>query len=158
MKKAFKVWLAKVGFLLALFLLLAFFVLAMVVLSSLKGHAAHSLTELRDKEIPIEKVCPVPDPNQPEKVIAAGYDIQLRVYWRVLDTNLDNKPDMFVEYDIYKVEPDRSIKSRPFPTRYFLDTDGDGYYDKFYHDVKGDGRCEDIVPFQPAEQDPKLPL
>lgn len=131
----------------------------LVTMCTLPAHASHSLSELRaEATTPPAKPCAIPDPQQPDKIVASGYDLVLGVLWRVLDLDGDKRGDYFVEYDIIQVHKGPDIKVRPFPTRYFLDTDGDGYYDKFYHDVKGDGRCDEIVPFQPAEQDPKLPL
>ena len=101
--------------------------------------------------------CPLPD-AKPQQIIAAGYDVQLRIVWYLYSTKGTQQPDYFAEYEITKVTIDDQgplITKRPFPTRHFVDTDGDGYFDKFYYDAMGNGKCEDIREFQPSTKEPK---
>src|SRR5574337_422924 len=127
-------------------------------------YPAHSqiIAELRAPEAP-KNLCvsQIPDYNELDKVTSAGYDLKAKIYWRMYDMDNNGLPDYFVEYEILKINHSNSkeyvadIETRPFPTRFFVDTDGDGFYDKFYHDVMGNGRCQDIKEFQPATGNPK---
>ena len=123
---------------------------------------AHSLTELRKNQTSesqeTQSVCPVPNFDQPSKLIGAGYDIVAKIYWRIFDRNGDLRGYYYVEYELSRVTTDEhgpKITIRPFPFHYYVDTDHDGFYDQFYRDVKGDGRCQDVIPYEPANRDPK---
>jgi len=135
---------------------------AAIVLSFEYPAHPYMIADLRKPETP-KNLCvsPIPSYNQLDKLVAAGYDLRLKVYWRLFDMNDDGVAEYFVEYEITRVTANEDktytadIETRPFPTRFFVDTDGDGFYDKFYHDVFGNGRCEDIKEFQPSTGEPK---
>ena len=94
--------------------------------------------------------CPLP-PATPQNLVAAGFNVLDRVYWRTYDTDGDLKEDYHVEYEIQGQREDKTFKMSTFPVRYYIDKDHDGVYESIYIDVMGNGRCEDLKPYTGRE-------
>ena len=124
------------------------------------GQMIADLREHKDAfpKTPAKEPCksPIPDYDDLSKLTAAGYVLPQRIYWRAFDMNEDGKDDLYIEFQIRAVEKETlNIKIAPFPFKYFLDTDHDGYYDTFYKDMFGNGKCEEIIKYQPHAGDPQ---
>lgn len=147
--------------------------LAVMLLALLIGPtsiaAPHSLADLKQSQPepnaavpePIPgKGCPVPPiPTQPQFVEGEGYSIHLLIAFRNFDLN---GMRYYVEFQILRRNEDGGVATRPFPTTYMLDLNRNGVFDvpgEVWQDVKGDGRCADLVPVQPpADGESRKPL
>ena len=104
-------------------------------------------TVSRPARTPSLFACPVPTFDQPDKVIGGGFDLVTGVSWRTFDLNGDTRPDYHIEYDLRGRRDDHTIVMPAFPHLYYLDTNGDGGYDRVLVDTQGNGRCEDLAPY-----------
>ena len=112
-------------------------------------------TDPQKTVVPWPANCPVPDWDQTARIISSGFNIRTGRFWRIFDLDFNLSGEYYVEYEIIGGMVEEGLKVRPFPHLFYLDTTDDGFYDKVYRDVNGDGRCEDIRPFEPASRDPK---
>lgn len=128
-------------------ILVSSIMLVFILAGSCQSHAKDSpVQELRKKA-----ACQVPNIDQKEKLVGAGFDLIARKYWRTFDLDADLKPDYHIEYDILGIKEDKTFKMSTFPVTYYLDTTGEGFYNQVWIDTQGNGRCEDLRPFTGRE-------
>lgn len=106
------------------------------------------------------KGCPVPPiPSDSKYVEGEGWSLDHLIAFRNFQLN---GMRYYIEYQIMRRTDDGEIITRPFPTTYMLDLNRNGVFEvpgEIWQDVKGDGRCADLVPLQPpAEGESRKPL
>ncbi|MDE3023865.1 MAG: hypothetical protein KGI54_18770 [Pseudomonadota bacterium] len=114
--------------------------MALVVGTCTKSHA-RSLVEL--------KPCPIPDIHKVEErqLVGAGFDLLAMKYWRTFDLDGNKVADYHVEYGISGIREDKTLILSTFPSTYYYDADGDGFYEVVMMDVNGNGVCKDLRPY-----------
>lgn len=75
------------------------------------------------------------------------------MYSEEYDTNKDGYPDVTTLSALLSVEVDKSldsviVKHKEHPIFWVVDVDYDAVDDFVYHDVHGDGNCEDIMLYE----------
>lgn len=77
------------------------------------------------------------------------------MYAEAYDTNGDGKPDVVAwssvrghEKKVRKGKEIIKVLHDAYPTFYLVDVDRDGYIDKIYVDLLGEGNCKDIVLYE----------
>lgn len=111
--------------------------------------AAGSLWELRPPPATIPEpspgqACPVPPLPAAGKMEGEGWSLYAGIAWKNFD--LDGAR-YYVEYELLKRIP-AGIITRPFPSIYMVDLNRNGAFDipgEAWVDVRGDGRCADLV-------------
>lgn len=113
-------------------------------------------THTGEKKTPtVETACPVPISaiDRFDRLIGAGFDRIAGIYWRTFDLDGNQHADFQIEYNIVGMREDKTFIMTPFPVTYYLDTNGQGFYNEIYIDVNGNGRCEDLKPYTGRARD-----